>query len=353
MSPSGPATGRPDEGAPEAAAVVGRLRRLALLFVVLAAAGAGSLSLGATVLPPSRIWHLLFASGTDDPLRQVLVELRIPRVVLGGLVGAALSISGALLQAFFQNPMAGPYVVGVSAGAGLFAVAAMTLGLAFRFGPFGAVPLAAFAGGLFAVGLVQALAGRVRFLRSEGLLLIGIAVGSVFSALTSILLLFSRDGVQGALFWMMGTLSSADWTRVTMVAWWVAAAGLPALFLSRDLNLLLWGDDVATSLGSAVPRVRRWILVLSSLLAAASVAACGVIGFVGLMVPHVARGLLRTNDHRFVLPGSAAVGAVLVIVADAFARAVWAPSELPIGAVTSALGAPFLVWLVVRRHRRF
>ena len=330
---------------------LGRVQRLIALALLLVIVSFVAFSFGSTIISPGRAWKILTTGSAEDPLRRILLDLRLPRIALGGLVGAALSVSGVLLQAFFQNPMAGPYVVGVSAGAGLFAVAAITLGLSFGFGPFGPVPLAAFAGGLLAVGLVHALARRIRFLQSEGLLLIGIAVGSVFSALTSLLLLFSRDGINGALLWMLGTFGSAAWPRETMVGGWLLAAGIPALLLSRDLNLLLWGDEVAASLGSSVRRVRGWVLVLSSVLAASSVAACGVIGFVGLMVPHIARGVLRTTDHRFVLPGSALVGAILVVSADAFARAIWAPSELPIGAVTSALGAPFLVWLVVRRHR--
>jgi iron complex transport system permease protein len=261
-------------------------------------------------------------------------------------------VSGALLQAFFQNPMAGPYVVGVSSGAGLLAVAAITLGLTFRAGPFDASAAAAFLGGLGTIALVYALARRIRYLRSEGLLLIGIAVGAVFSALTSILLLFSREGILAALTWMLGSFAASDWPRVWMVALSLGIGGTGALFLCRDLNLLLWGDEAAESLGSPVPRVRGWVLVLSSLLASASVAACGVVGFVGLMVPHLARGFLRTVDHRWVIPGSALIGAALLMAADAFARTAWAPSELPVGAITSALGAPFLVWLVVRRHRR-
>ena len=307
---------------------------------------------GAVMASPAEVLRVLLGTSRDDALRRILLEVRLPRVLLTGLVGAALSVSGTLLQAFFQNPMAGPYVVGVSSGAGLLAVAAITFGLTFRVGPFDASAMAAFLGGLGSIALVYALAQRIRYLRSEGLLLIGIAVGAVFSALTSILLLFSRDGVQAALTWMLGSFVAADWPKVAMVALSLAVGGVGSIILSRDLNLLLWGDETAVSLGSPVRRVRGWVLVLSSLLAASSVAACGVVGFVGLMVPHLARAFLDTVDHRWVLPGSALIGALLLTAADAFARTVWAPSELPVGAITSALGAPFLIWLVVRRHRR-
>jgi iron complex transport system permease protein len=184
---------------------------LAGILVVVAMA---ALLLGAARIAPGRLFASLLHPGSADPADRILLELRLPRVVLGALAGAALALSGTLLQAFFQNPMAGPYVVGVSSGAGLTAVAAMTLGLTFRRGPFDVVAVAAFVGGIGSVTLVHALARRIRFLQSEGLLLIGIAVGSVFSALTSVFLVFSREGIQAALMWMLGTFSMAEWSKV-------------------------------------------------------------------------------------------------------------------------------------------
>ncbi len=329
-----------------------RAARLVLLTLALAVVFVLSLLVGAVPLRPARVFRAFFGGDPADPAYALVTTIRLPRVALAALVGASLSISGALLQAFFQNPMAGPYVVGVSSGAGLAAVAAMSLGASSRIGPFDLVPAAAFAGGIAAVLLVYALARRIRFLQAEGLLLIGIAVGAVFSALTSMILIFGKGGAEAALFWMMGTFSTARWSAVAMTGILLAVCGAGSLLITRDLNVLLWGDETARSLGSPVRRVRFWALILSSVLAAGSVAACGVIGFVGLMVPHLARGFLGTSDHRFVVPASALIGALLVLLADALARAAFAPLELPVGAVTSALGAPFLVLLVVRRHRR-
>lgn len=326
-----------------------RLLVPALLF--LAAAGT-SIFFGAAEVSPVQVMRSL-AGDMSDPVSMMIREVRIPRIALAAVVGAALSISGALLQAFFQNPMAGPYVAGVSSGAGLAAVAAITLGFRWRLGPVDSVAVSGFIGGLAAVALVYALARRIRSLQAEGLLLIGIAVGAVFSAFTSMLLIFGGQGTHAALFWMLGTFSNASWSMTWMVGAVLLAAGACAALFSRDLNLLLWGEEVALSLGSPVSRVRALVLVLSSLLAASSVAACGVIGFVGLMVPHIARGWMRSVDHRLVLPASALIGAVLVMAADAVARTAYAPVELPVGAITSALGAPFLVVLVVRRRRRF
>jgi iron complex transport system permease protein len=350
--------GRSDRGSttapslPAPTSAAAPLPRLFLLAGILVVVAVLSLLLGAARIAPGRLFSALSHPGSADPSDRILLDVRLPRIVLGALAGAALALSGTLLQAFFQNPMAGPYVVGVSSGAGLAAVAAMTLGLTFRRGPFDLVAVAAFAGGIGSVALVYALARRIRFLQSEGLLLIGIAVGSVFSALTSVFLVFSREGIQAALMWMLGTFSGAEWTKAWALLGALLVGGAGSLWLGRDLNLLLWGDEVAQSLGCPVRAVRRGILLLSSLLAAASVAACGVVGFVGLMVPHLVRGTLRTADHRYVLPGAALLGAALTVAADTLARTVAAPLEIPVGAVTSALGAPFLVWLVVRRHRR-
>jgi iron complex transport system permease protein len=327
------ALSRPEESA-GGLGIPPRLAILSLLFVLAAAA---SLFFGAVPLPPGRILTALFHTGAADPAVALLLRIRIPRVIEAAAAGAALAISGTLLQAFFQNPLAGPYVVGVSSGAGLAAVAVMTFGITFRLGPVGSVPLAAFGGGLAAVALVYGLARSIRFLQAEGLLLIGIAVGAVCSALTALILVFGPEGPQAALFWMLGSFAMAEAPVAAMLSAVLIAGGVASLLLSRHLNVLLWGEDIASSLGSPVRKVNAWILILSSLLAASSVAACGTIGFVGLMEPHLARGYLHTSDHRFVIPAGALIGAIIVI---------------PVGAITSAIGAPFLVWLVMRRHAR-
>lgn len=330
-----------------------RLPRLAGLALLLVGAAGISLFVGAANLAPADVWRGLSGDPERSAAATLVRDVRLPRVILAALVGAALSVSGALLQAFFQNPMAGPYTVGVSAGAGLLAVIATVAGLSWQLGPVDTRALSAFVGGVAAVALVYGVARKIQYLRSEGLLLVGVAVGSVFSAATSLVLVMSRDAAPSALFWMLGSFANARWSSVATMSLVVLLSGLHSLFLSRDLNALLWGDDVASSLGTPVRSVQVWILLHSSLLAAASVAACGVIGFVGLMVPHIARGWLRTADHRYVLVGSALAGAALVLLADNVARIAMAPRELPVGAITSIFGAPFLVWLVARRHKRF
>jgi len=343
------------ESAPPDAAIVKPPAVLFCALLVMIAMSLFGLLVGAVSVPPDAVWRAIVRATPDDSTTQLIREIRAPRVALAVLVGAALSVSGALLQAFFQNPMAGPYTVGVSAGAGCAVVAVGAIpglasglagGLALR------VP-AAFVGGLGAVLVVYALARAVRSVRSEGLLLVGIAVGSVLSSVTSLLLVQAPDGATASLFWMLGSFGHAKWPSVCLLGVLVLACSAHALWLARDLNVLLWGDEVAQSLGSPVRQVQRWTLVHSSLLAAGSVAVAGVIGFVGLMVPHIARSALRTADHRFVIPASAMLGGALVVGADAAARSLLAPQELPVGAITSICGAPFLVFLLTRgRHSR-
>ena len=324
--------------------------RLALLVVLLFVAALASLMIGAVSVPPGKVLSAISGQG-NDATALLIRNVRLPRVLLAALVGAALAISGVLLQAFFQNPMAGPYTVGVSAGASMLAVLAIVTGLRVTLGPLDTVALAAFVGGLGAVALVYGIARRLHSVRSEALLLVGIAVGAVLSALTSLFLVMSKDKAPTALFWMMGSLSSARWSGVQLVSLSLLFSCVLVARMSRDLNLLLWGDEVAASLGSPVASVRRWVLVHSSLLAAASVAVSGAIAYVGLMVPHLARGYLRTSDHRTVLVASVLMGAILVLIADLIARTIVAPIELPVGAITSIFGAPFLIYLVMRRGR--
>ncbi len=321
-----------------------------LLLVLLFVAALASLMIGAVSVPPGKVLSAIAGQG-DDATALLIRNVRLPRVLLAALVGAALAISGVLLQAFFQNPMAGPYTVGVSAGASMLAVLAIVTGFRFSLGPLDTVALAAFVGGLGAVALVYTIARRLHSVRSEALLLVGIAVGAVLSALTSLFLVMSKDKAPTALFWMMGSLSSARWSGVQLVSLSLLFSCVLVARMSRDLNLLLWGDEVAASLGSPVASVRRWVLVHSSLLAAASVAVSGAIAYVGLMVPHLARGYLRTSDHRTVLVASVLMGAILVLIADLIARTIVAPIELPVGAITSIFGAPFLIYLVMRRGR--
>lgn len=309
-----------------------------------------SLLVGAAGIGPAEIVRGLLRP--EDPsasaVRALVLDLRLPRTILAALVGAALGLSGVLLQAYFQNPMAGPYVVGVSSGAGLAAVA---VGLAYGTSspPPAMVAFAAFAGGILVVAVVAWLARWARSGRTETLLLLGLAVAAVCSAVTSVLLLLLPNGPEGVLFWLLGSLTGADWGGILIVA---AALALPLAFamaITGDLDAILWGDETARSVGVPLDRVRILILVAATIPVAASVALCGVIGFLGLMVPHLARGLVGST-HRRLIPMAVALGAGWLMVADMIARIVLAPAEVPVGAITSAVGAPFLAWICLRRR---
>ncbi len=284
----------------------------------------------------------------DETSRIVVWELRLPRVVLASLVGAALAVGGVLLQAFFQNPMAGPYVVGVSSGAGLtVAVVAALAGTAAP--PAGAIPVAALIGGLGVVAVVSLLSGRAQARRTETLLLLGLAIAAVCSAITSVLLLTLPRGPEGVLQWLMGSLAGAGWGKNILVGSAVVLGSVLAMWNSPGLDAILWGDETARSVGVEVKQLRRLILLAATLPVAASVAAGGVIGFLGLMVPHVARGIFGPRHARLV-PASMLIGATWLLIADLGARMLLEPAELPVGAITSAVGAPFLVWICLRRR---
>ncbi|MFC1571996.1 FecCD family ABC transporter permease [Candidatus Eisenbacteria bacterium] len=283
----------------------------------------------------------------STPEQGVILQIRLPRVVLAVLIGMLLAISGVVMQAFFRNVMAGPYLVGVSSGAALGAVLAMILGWAFSIGKLSTVPLSAFVFALAVVALVYVLNRRRGKLQTDGLLLTGIAVASAISAVVAVLMVMSSRSVHQVLFWLLGSLSAARWDHVEVVLPYAVVGVVVVLFLARDMDLLLWGDVTGAALGVQVDRTRTILLVAASLMTASAVAVSGVIGFVGLMVPHVARFLVGAM-HRRLIVVSALLGGLLLLWADVLARTLWAPTELPLGAITAIVGAPFLVYLCTR-----
>jgi iron complex transport system permease protein len=330
---------------------VRRMRlRLPLLYALSGMAFVAALLLGPAGIGPLRILDGLLhpSSPGSEAVRTLVYDLRLPRGILAALVGAGLGVSGALLQAYFQNPMAGPYVIGVSSGAGLgVAILSVATGAA---SPSGAsLPIAALLGGLAVVALVTTLAGRARGRRTETLLLVGMAVAAVCSAIMSVLLLHLPRGPEGVLFWLMGSLAGASWGGTALVGAGVVIGLALGFWHARGLDAILWGDEVARSVGVDVKRTRAIILLAATVPVAASVATCGVIGFLGLMAPHIARGICGPG-HRKLLPLSALIGAGWLLAADLLARLLMAPMELPVGAITSAVGAPFLVWICLRRR---
>jgi len=288
--------------------------------------------------------------GTPAEVASVVLQIRLPRALLAILIGALLAIAGTLMQAFFRNPMAEPYLVGVSSGAALGAVLAILLGWEFRAGVFSTVPLCAFVGALGVTALVYAINRRRTGLQTGGLLLSGIAVASAISAIVALLMVTSERSVQQVLFWLLGSLAAARWEHLAVIAPYAAIGLVITIVLARDLDLLLWGDVTSASLGVHVERSRTLLLVAATLMAASAVAVAGVLGFVGLMVPHLARGWVGTG-HRRLIPAAGLLGGLLLLWADVLARTLAAPAELPLGAVTAIVGAPFLVYLCTRGGR--
>nr|WP_052231964.1 iron chelate uptake ABC transporter family permease subunit [Methylobacterium sp. ZNC0032] len=328
---------------------------LACLFLTIVAIGQGAIS-----IPPGRVAEILMARLTGDTSllegRDVLVVLniRLPRVLLGLLVGAGLAVSGALMQGLFRNPLADPGLVGVSSGAGLAAAATIVLGDRFLAGtmmklPFAALPFGAFCGGLIttlALYLISTRGGRTSV---ATMLLAGVALGAMAGALTGLLSFISDDRqLRDLTFWSLGSLGGASWTKLSVVAPIILPLLLLMPLLARGLNGLMLGEAEAYHLGIPVQRIKALAILLVALAVGASVASAGMVGFVGIVVPHLIR-LSVGPDHRLLLPLSALGGAMLLVGADIVARLVVVPAELPIGIVTATIGAPFFLWLLLRR----
>lgn len=321
--------------------------RLPLLALLTGAALVASIALGAAGLSLREVVDALLGGG-DEAARAIVVQLRLPRAALAALVGAALALSGAVFQALLRNPLAEPYVLGVSGGAAVGAVSAVVLGWAAR-APW-ALPLAAFAGAACAIVLVFRIAAAVgRALDTRVLLLAGVVVGAFFNAIILLLLTFADvEAFRSAIFWMMGSLSGASWPAALLLAAYFFPAAAALLALARPLNLLALGEETALYLGTRVERIKWIAYLVASLLVAASVAVSGVIGFIGLIIPHAVR-LVWGSDHRLLLPASLLAGAAFLLAADTLARTVAAPAELPVGVVTALVGVPVFVLLLTRR----
>ena len=321
---------------------------LIALALLLIAAFALSIRVGSVTLNLRAVMTAL--SGGGDPATAAIIrELRLPRAVAATLVGAALAVSGATFQALLRNALAEPYVLGVSGGAALGAVAAIVLG-GLTTSPT-SISAAAFIGAFASIALVLRVAAGVGpTLDTRVLLLAGVVVGAFANA--GVFLILSVADVaafRSATGWMMGSLSGSTWSSALTLAGYLVPTLVLLLALARPLNALAIGEDTAAYLGVSVERTKWLAFAAASLLAAAAVAAAGIIGFVGLIVPHAVR-LAWGSDHRFLLPASAILGATFVLVTDTAARTVVAPTELPLGAVTAVVGVPLFVALLRRRR---
>jgi len=331
---------------------------VAILLVVAFIAGIaiGSSPVSAATVARVLASHILPQGWVDvsdiaEPEQVIVWLIRTPRVIVAALVGAGLAVAGAQMQGLFRNPLASPDIIGSSAGGALGAVLALATGLAMR--SLFYLPVMSFAGALVALFLVYAIATRHGRTPVATLLLTGVALNALIGAATSFLISLQWvrwEVAQEILFWLMGGLDSRTWKHVWLALPCVLVGLIVALVYSRELDVLLLGEETALAVGTNVEKVKRVILTSAALLTGAAVAVSGIIGFVGLVVPHIVR-LIIGPKHRYLLPASALTGAAFLILTDILARTVRRPEEIRLGILTAALGAPFFLYLLLRRYR--
>ncbi|WP_435843253.1 FecCD family ABC transporter permease [Streptomyces gardneri] len=342
--------GKPKEKSTPASRTSRYVLVVAGLALALALAGIASLALGSVRIPPGQVLDALTGRAAPSPYRTIVLDVRLPRVLLGVVVGAGLAVVGAVLQALVNNRLADPFLLGISSGASAGAVLVLVLGVGGGVTTTIALPGGAFAGALLALVLVYGLARRGGTMTGARLVLAGVAVSYVLSALATLLLVVAGrpEQFQEALYWSLGGLGSARWDTLALPAA-VLVLGVGALLtLARPLDLLLVGEEGATVLGLDTARFRAAVFVLASLVTAVMVAASGAVGFIGLMAPHAAR-LAVGAPHRRLLPVAALGGALGLVLADLAARTVAAPQDIPVGVLTALIGGPFFLWLMRRR----
>ena len=312
--------------------------KLSLIFAATVAGFFLSLINGSVEISTAQI----FFGVENETKRQILENIRLPRTIVALLVGVNLSLSGAILQAVMKNPLADPHIIGISSGAGLFGIFVMMVA-----DDAGALMTpAAFVGAMLAASLIYLLAWKDG-IRPIRVILAGVAVSAFLGAGISALLIFYSDKVHGALLWMVGGLSARSWQHVEILLPYSIAGTIATFLAARHLNVLQLGDEVATGLGLRVNLVRTILTAIAALLAASAVCVVGLLGFVGLIVPHTTR-LILGSDYRLLLPGAALLGAAVVTISDTFARTIFAPTELPVGILMAMLGAPFFLYLLRR-----
>ncbi|MCI7261585.1 MAG: iron ABC transporter permease [Selenomonas sp.] len=319
-------------------------RRILILLVLAVLACFGgiiSIMKGSVNVPLNEIIAAM-TGGSAGMHQQIILNIRLPRTIVAGLVGVNLALSGAILQAVMKNPLADPHIIGISAGAGIMGIFIMLLfpDLSWLITP------AAFAGAMGAAILIYILAWK-NGIQPIRIILAGVAVSAFLGAGISALMIIYSDRVHSALMWMVGGLSARSWPQV-MIIWPYTLAGMIfTLLAARHLNILQLGDELAKGLGLRVERTRLILTAAAALLAASAVSVVGLLGFVGLIVPHAAR-LMIGSDYRYLLPATIFLGAATVMLSDTFARVAFAPVELPVGIIMAAIGAPFFLFLLRR-----
>jgi iron complex transport system permease protein len=314
---------------------------VALLATLLFAIGLMAISIGSVSIPPDHVLRALVgAEGATEAERMIVLGIRLPRLLLAMCVGAGLSVAGLVFQALLRNPLAEPYILGISSGG----TAGTLLALMFSLGTIG-TPLASFAGSALVMVLVYSVAQRRGQMDTHTLLMAGVMIGAFFNAVVLLIIAIMDRELRNAFLWLMGNLSSATPGATILVAPLVVVSSLSLLFMAKSYNLIATGDEGALQLGVNVRTVKRVSYLAGSLITGLVVSVSGIVGFVGLIIPHICR-MVFGPDHRLLLPASFLTGAIFLILADLLARTILAPVEIPVGAVTAAIGAPVFIYLL-------
>lgn len=332
-----------------------------MVFMAVVLTAILSITLGTVDIPFGQVVEVILAKFmpdrypdyVDGALHDVVWLIRMPRIVLALIVGISLSIVGVVMQAIVKNPLADPYILGISSGASLGATLAILMGIGAVFGG-NFVGVMAFIGAFavsMAVMTISGIGGRSNSIR---LLLAGMALSAVCSSLSSLIIYLAhdKDGIQSITYWLMGSVAGATWERLVWLVPIILLGGLFFMTQYRTLNLMLLGDDVSITLGKDLRKPRQLYLILTSIMVGLVVYSSGMIGFVGLIIPHICRMILGT-DHKRLIPASALLGGLFLLWSDIFSRTILPHSELPIGIFISAIGAPFFVWLLIRKRYGF
>ena len=323
---------------------------LLIIFLLIASI---SIFFGAVFISPPDVGSVFLSKvlgffGVDEKVDIIVLQIRLPRIILGALIGLMLATSGTILQGTLRNPLADPFILGVSAGGAVGAALAMAFHLDFVFLGMSSAPLLAFLFAVISVFIVYRLSRVAGKTTPETLVLAGVAVSAFSAAVLSLIVIFSGN-IQSIYFWLLGSLSGTGWLEVLTMLPYALIGFVVAYLYSKELNAMLLGEETAKTLGVDVERVRVLLLIIASLLAAATVSVAGIIGFVGLIIPHFVRLIIGPN-HRLLIPVAAISGMILLVLADAIARVIIAPTEIPIGVVMAIIGSPFFIYILRRRR---
>ena len=329
-----------------------------LVFIILAIVAT---SLGAAAIKPFTVvsaiirkiplLNNLIHTDISEATQLIIFKVRMPRIIMAGIVGVGLSVVGASFQSLFKNPMADPYVLGISSGTALGAAIAMIFKINSPFASLSFVTVAAFLGAVVTTSFVYNIAQVKGKVTITNLLLAGCSVSFLATALISIIMVFNQNEVNKIVFWMMGSLSASSWNNIYIAAPVVLIGSGIIFFFYRDLNIMLMGEEDAVTLGVETEVIKKIIVIVSSLIIAVCVSFSGIIGFVGFIIPHIVRILFGPNN-KVLIPFSAVGGAIFLLFSDTIARTVAAPAELPVGAITALIGAPFFIHLLIKMKKR-